>query len=269
MKFSLGYSTCPNDTFIFDAMVHKKIDTEGIDFEPFLADVEELNQKAFRRELDITKLSYHAFLYLLKDYTLLPSGSALGHRCGPLLISARPINIHEISDDKILIPGKWTTANLLLQFYLGKTVQAQPFLFSHIEKKLLQGSAEAGVIIHEGRFTYQAKGLLLIRDLGDYWETKTGVPIPLGAITIKNTFPQEIQSAIGRIIRRSVEYAFAHPDASKAYVKHHAQELDDHVISEHIRLYVNEYSIDLGVKGLEAVDYLKKEAVRIGILPSS
>ncbi|MCK6542984.1 1,4-dihydroxy-6-naphthoate synthase [bacterium] len=269
MKFTLGYSTCPNDTFIFDALVHKKIDTEGIEFEPFLADVEELNQKAFRCELDITKLSYHAFLYLLKDYALLPSGSALGHRCGPLFISARPINVHSIAGDKILIPGKLTTANFLLQFFLGKTVQAQPVLFSDIEKNLLNGSAEAGVIIHEGRFTYQAKGLHLIQDLGDYWETKTGMPIPLGAITIRKTFGPEIQSVIGRIIRRSVEYAFSHPTSSKSYVKHHAQELDDTVIAEHIKLYVNDYTLDLGTKGYAAVDFLKKEALRIGILPSS
>ncbi len=255
---TLGFSPCPNDTFIFDAMIHGKIDCEGLDFQVVMEDVEALNQRAFRSELDITKLSYHAFTHLTKSYALLHSGSALGNNCGPMLIAKNiPDDWEERIDEmKIAIPGKYTTANFLLGFAFPTAKNRIETLFSDIENKVLQGEVEAGVIIHENRFTYQEKGLQKLLDLGEHWETTTGFPIPLGGIVTRREFPAELQQKINRVLRRSVEYAFANTADVMPFVRAHAQEMEETVMLQHINLYVNDYTIDLGEKGLAAVNHL-------------
>ncbi len=267
MKLTLGFSTCPNDTFIFDAAVHHKIDTEGIDFELILADVEELNQKAFEAEIDITKLSYHAYFYAAENYVLLNSGSALGNNNGPLLISKRKIYPDEVNELKIAIPGKYTTANLLLGIAYPQAKNKIPYLFSDIEDAVFDEETDAGLIIHENRFTYEAKGLKKIIDLGEFWETKTKMPIPLGGIVINRKHPKSLQKKISRIIKRSIEYAYKNPDSSLEYIRQYAQEMDAEVMKKHIDLYVNKYSLDLGKTGKQAIKTLYSEAVERNLVP--
>ncbi len=268
MKLSLGFSPCPNDTFIFDAMVHGKIDTEGLAFDVLMADVEELNKKAFAKELDITKLSYHAFAYLLEDYLLLDAGSALGTNCGPLLIGKRMLSEREINSAKIAIPGKLTTANFLLSLAFPNATNRCEMLFSEIEDSILENGADAGLIIHENRFTYGQKGLVKIIDLGEFWESTTGLPIPLGGIAIKNSFPKEILQKVNRIMKRSVSFAMDNPAHSKKFVQKYAQEMEAEVLYKHIKLYVNSYTKDLGIKGKAAVSKLFKMAFSKGITPT-
>ena len=252
MKLTLGFSTCPNDTFIFDALVHHKIDTEGLKFEVVFADVEKLNKWALDGKLDVTKLSYHAFTYCVNDYALLDSGSALGNNCGPLLVK-KPETILT-SESKIAIPGKYTTANMLLGIAFPEYQNKVETLFSDIEDDVIKAKAEAGLIIHENRFTYQDKGLEKVKDLGGFWEEETQLPIPLGGIVVKRTLPLRIQQKLERVLRRSVEYAFENPNSSADYVQCHAQAMEKEVIDAHINLYVNDYSVSLGKKGRKAVE---------------
>lgn len=269
MKLTLGFSPCPNDTFMFDAMVHGKIDTEGIQFDVVMTDVEELNKKAFKAGLDITKISFHAFAYVADKYVLLDSGSALGKNCGPILISKCEIQNSkpEISNLKIAIPGKYTTANFLLSFAFPGAKNKTEMLFSEIEDAVLAGKADAGLIIHENRFTYQQKGLKKIIDLGEFWENLTKLPIPLGGIVVKRGLPGNTQHKLNRIMQRSIEYAFRNPLSSKDFVKQHAQEMSDEVVMKHIKLYVNEYSFDLGDDGREAIQTLMRKAEELNIIP--
>ena len=254
MKLTLGFSPCPNDTFIFDALVHHKIDTEGLDFEVVFADVEQLNKWAFNRKLDITKLSCNAFTHCVNDYALLDSGSALGNNCGPLLIK-KP-NTILTKESKIAIPGKYTTANMLLSIAFPEKQNKVETLFSDIENEVLNGNVDAGLIIHENRFTYQEKGLEKVKDLGEFWEEETGLPIPLGGIVVKRELPLATQHKIERVLRKSVEYAFENPNSSADFVKCHAQEMEKQVLDAHIALYVNDYSISLGDQGRKAVQLL-------------
>lgn len=267
MELTIGFSPCPNDTFIFDALIHQKVDTEGLQFRPHLADVEELNRLAFQGTLPITKLSYHALGHLIDRYALLESGSALGRNCGPLLIARTPLEASQLADAKVAIPGKYTTANFLFSLAYPQVVQKEELLFSEIEQVVVDGRADAGVIIHENRFTYQNKGLVKIRDLGEYWESTTGYPIPLGGIVVRRDLPRDIQHTIDRVLRRSVTYAQEHPEASRTYVRAHAQEMDEAVMYAHIDLYVNEFTRQLGIEGREAVLHLFKEAQQKGIIP--
>jgi 1,4-dihydroxy-6-naphthoate synthase len=266
MKLSLGFSTCPNDTFIFDAMVHQKVDTEGLEFEPVLADVEELNRNAFAGKIDITKLSYHAFAYVAENYNLLTSGSALGYKNGPLLISKRKIYNDEVTGLKVAIPGKYTTANLLFSIVFPSVNQKKEYLFSDIEEAILDGEVDAGVIIHENRFTFEKRGLKKIIDLGEDWEEKTKNPIPLGGIVINRKFDVQLQQKVNRVMKRSVEFALANPGSGYRFVKNYAQELDDTVIQKHIGLYVNNFTLDLGEKGKNAVKTLLKRAADENII---
>lgn len=268
MKLTLGYSPCPNDTFIFDAMIHQRIDTEGLEFEVQLGDVEQLNQKAFANDLNITKLSYHAYAYLVSNYALLTSGSALGNNCGPLLIAKTAIPKEALSTKKIAIPGKYTTANFLLSLAFPEAQQKQETLFSSIEQQVLNGQVDAGLIIHENRFTYQDKGLVKLIDLGEWWEQSTQLPIPLGGIVVQRKLPLEVQQKINRVLRRSIEFAFENPEASLPYVRAHAQEMDLAVIQQHIGLYVNDFSVDLGTKGKAAIQHLFDTAVQVGLIES-
>jgi len=267
MKLTLGFSTCPNDTFIFDAAVHNKIDTEGIEFDIVLGDVEELNKKAFEGKIDITKLSYHAYAYASENYVLLNSGSALGNNNGPLLISKKKIYPDEINDLKIAIPGKFTTANLLLGIAYPLAKNKTPFLFSDIEEAISDNEVDAGLIIHENRFTYEAKGLRKIIDLGEYWENLTRMPIPLGGIVINRKHSVELQIKVSNIIKRSIEYAYRNPESSLNYIKQYAQEMNAEVMKKHIDLYVNNYSLDLGVIGKKAVKTLYNEASKKDLIP--
>lgn len=267
MNLTLGFSTCPNDTFIFDAMVNGRIDTEGLRFQLHLADVEELNQLAFSTELDITKVSYHAFAYLSEAYQLLTAGSALGFGNGPLLISKHKIFPDELEGLKIAIPGKYTTANLLLSIAYPNLLQKKEYLFSDIEEVILSGEADAGVIIHENRFTYQSKGLKKIVDLGEFWEQESGLPIPLGGIIIKRSLPREISLKVNRVLERSVRYALENPNDSLPFVKKHAQAMDESVMRNHIGLYVNEFSVDLGIRGREAITSLYNKSIEKSIFP--
>jgi 1,4-dihydroxy-6-naphthoate synthase len=273
MKLTLGFSPCPNDTFIFDALIHHKIDTEGLDFEVFYDDVETLNQKAFRGELDITKLSYHAFAYIIDKYALLDAGSALGFGVGPMLICKgdperlrSKLEAHN-SQLKIGIPGKYTTANFLLGLAFPNATNKQEIVFSDIENAVLDGRVDVGLIIHENRFTYQQRGLKKIIDLGDYWEKETGCAIPLGGIVVNRQLPHVMQLKINRVLRKSVEFAFANPKSGLEYIRSHAQEMSEEVMYKHIELYVNQYSVDLGVEGRKAIRLLFDTALQKGIIP--
>ena len=267
MKLTLGFSTCPNDTYIFDAMVHGRIDTEGIEFELVMSDVEELNRHAFTGEIDITKISYHAYAYIADSYLLLNSGSALGYKNGPLLISKYKIYPDEVQNLKVAIPGIHTTANLLLGIAYPDLKDKKEYLFSDIEDAVSSGEMDAGLIIHENRFTYQKKGLKKVADLGEFWESKTGLAIPLGGIVINRRLSVELQRKVNRIMRRSVEYAFDNPKASYPFVKHHAQEMEDRIMESHIKLYVNEFTINLGAAGRKAVETLYREGNSLGVIP--
>src|ERR1700744_1708980 len=268
MKLSLGFSPCPNDTFIFDALIHHKIDTEGLEFEVFYDDVETLNQKAFRGELDVTKLSYHAFAYVADQYVLLDAGSALGFGVGPLLISNFEYSISDLNntDHKIGIPGKYTTANFLLGLALPNATSKQEMVFSEIEDALLDEKIDVGLIIHENRFTYQNKGLKKIIDLGDYWEKETGCAIPLGGIVANRELPLDVQHKINRVLKKSVEFAFANPKSGLDFIRSHAQEMSEEVMYKHIDLYVNKYSVDLGEEGRKAMKLLFDTATQKHII---
>lgn len=275
MKLTLGFSPCPNDTFIFDALIHHKIDTEGLEFEVTYDDVETLNQKALKGQLDITKLSFHAFAYVANQYALLDAGSALGFGVGPLLISHKhtPEALDELlksgaSKLKVGIPGKYTTANFLLGIAYPLLKNKQEMVFSEIESALLEDQIDLGLIIHENRFTYQDKGLTKIVDLGDYWEKLTGCAIPLGGIVINRNLDREVQLKVNRLIRQSVEFAFAHPKSGIDFIREHAQAMDEAVMYKHIELYVNKYSINLGEEGRKAVDTLFTLAQERNIIPA-
>ncbi|PHN05151.1 menaquinone biosynthesis family protein [Flavilitoribacter nigricans] len=267
MKLSLGFSPCPNDTFIFDALMHGKIDTEGLTFEVIMEDVEALNEAAFRSDLDITKLSYHAYAYLRDKYVLLDAGSALGNNCGPLLIAKSEISADRLQEAVVAIPGKYTTANFLLGLAYPEITNKKEMLFSDIEGAVLRGEVDAGLIIHENRFTYEDKGLVKIRDLGEYWETTTGMPIPLGGIVIRRDLPEPVRQKVNRVLARSVAFALEQPEQTLEFVRQYAQEMQESVMMAHIGLYVNDYTRDLGERGRAAVQHLFKTADEKGIIP--
>ncbi len=269
MTLTLAFSPCPNDCFIFDAIVNRRIDLEGLDFAVHLGDVEALNKAAFAGDVDVTKLSFHAYAYCADAYVLLDAGSALGSNCGPLLISKRQISTADVAAGtlRIAIPGKHTTANFLLGLAFPQATDKTELLFSEIEPALLAGDYDAGLIIHENRFTYEAKGLKKIIDLGEFWEAETGAPIPLGGIVIRRSLPDSVKERVNRVLRRSVEYAFAHREASLPFVREHAQEMSEDVMYRHIDLYVNDYSVDLGARGRRAVELLFERATAAGIVP--
>ncbi|NNF32967.1 MAG: 1,4-dihydroxy-6-naphthoate synthase [Saprospiraceae bacterium] len=253
---TIGISPCPNDTFIFEGIYNQRIDLQGIKYEFIMGDVEELNNMAMEGRLDVTKISFNAFTKVLDQYELLHSGSALGRNCGPLLISKVPIDLNSINHLTVAIPGKNTTANLLLTIAYPHLQKKKEMIFHEIEDALLNEEVDLGLIIHENRFTYHGKGLKKVRDLGEYWEETYHHPIPLGGIAVKRDLDAEIKQIINRSIKLSIEYAFAHPDIVKPWIKEHSQEMDNEVIDQHIGLYVNEFSIDLGNEGRKAVKTL-------------
>jgi 5,8-dihydroxy-2-naphthoate synthase len=252
---------------MFDALVHDRVDRGGLAFDVRLADIEALNHAALTGAVDVTKLSYHAYAYCADRYQLLDAGSALGRDCGPLLISKRALTAEEAArgDLTIAIPGRHTTADFLLSLAFPSAKRKTEMVFSEIEDALVRGDVDAGLIIHENRFTYEAKGLRKIIDLGEYWERETGAPIPLGAIAVRRALPDEVKARVNDLVRRSVEYAFAHRDASLPYVRAHAQAMSEEVMYKHIDLYVNAFSIDLGAEGRRAVETLFARAAAAGI----
>jgi len=267
MKLSLGYSPCPNDTFIFYALAHKKLKGE-LEFSEILRDVETLNRMAMRGELDITKASFHAFGFLREDYCLLHSGSALGRGCGPLIVAKAPIEISDLARLRIAIPGKMTTAYLLLQLFAPWIKNIIEMPFERIMNAVSLGTVDAGLIIHEGRFTYPKYNLVKLIDLGEWWEEETGLPIPLGGILAKRELGADMIRKIDALVKESVEYAFQNRAQTREYIKNNAQELQDEVIDQHIQLYVNDYTLDIG-DGIIAIEKLLKNAEELNLIPHS
>lgn len=254
MKLSLGFSPCPNDTFIFDALVNGKIDTEGIEFEPHLEDIQTLNNWAPEGKLDITKLSFPAFFPQTAQYSSLHSGAAMGKGVGPLLVAKEKIEVQDFEHSRIAIPGEATTANFLMRYAFPLAQNKVPMLFSSIEDAVAGGEVDMGVIIHENRFTYEQKGLVKLCDLGEIWEQRENAPIPLACIAIKKSVPVAIQQKVERLIRKSVAYSFAAYPQLSSYITEHAQAMEEEVMRKHIQLYVNNYTVDLGDEGKAAIN---------------
>ena len=260
-KLSLGYSPCPNDCFIFDAIANKKVVSDTIEFDIILEDVETLNKRAIskvQKKLDVSKLSFATLIKTSLDYSLADSGAALGENCGPLLICKENPDelIKKINELSIAIPGINTTANLLLKFAFPSAKNKIEMVFSSIESAVLNSQCDLGLIIHENRFTYHKKGLKKVIDLGEYWQKKTNMPIPLGGIGINNSLGEFDKKEVQRMIKESVKFAFSNPESSNKYVLENSQEMEKEVIDQHIKLYVNNYSISLGEQGKKAINYL-------------
>jgi 1,4-dihydroxy-6-naphthoate synthase len=268
-QLTLGFSPCPNDTFMFHPLVHKLVDCRGILFQERLEDVETLNLLALRGELDICKVSYHALGHIRGDYALLRSGSALGRGCGPLLVASANLKPGDLRGKTIAVPGRHTTALLLLRLFDPTLENFLVMPFNEIMDAVLEGNADAGLIIHESRFTYQGYGLRKLVDLGEWWETETGLPIPLGGIVARRSLGQETIAAVEQALRDGVDYARAHPEQAARYICEHSRELSRDVCAAHIKLYVNEFSVDLGAEGLRAIQRLMERGERAGIIPAS
>jgi len=264
---SLGYSPCPNDTFIFYALVHGRVPREGFALCERLEDVETLNRLALQGALDLTKVSYHALGHLRRDYCLLSSGGALGRGCGPLVVARKETELQHLRGRRIAVPGRLTTANLLLQLCSEGFTDLLFLPFDQIMAAVGRGDADAGVIIHESRFTFREHGLIQVADLGAWWEKETGLPIPLGGILARRDLGAGLIGRIDAALRASVAYAFAHPREPREYIKSHSQELADAVIESHIGLYVNDFSLDLGTEGRAAIAALFARAESRGLIP--
>lgn len=256
MRLTLGFSPCPNDTFIFDALVNGGVETGGLRFEPVLEDVQTLNEWALEGRLDVSKISYGALPLVADRYALLDAGGALGRGVGPLLVARPGIARFDPQTMTVAIPGRNTTAHLLFSLAFPEADRKRFVLFSDIERAVLTGDVDAGVIIHESRFTYAAKGLVKLLDLGEHWERTTRSPIPLGGIVARRTLDPAVRGDVDRLIRRSVESALAHRPALPDFVRRHAQEMDEAVMHQHIDLYVNDFSLALGEAGRRAVETL-------------
>jgi 1,4-dihydroxy-6-naphthoate synthase len=263
MRLSLAFSPCPNDTAIFYAMVSGKIDTEDIVFDVSIGDVETLNHKAINKEQDICKISFHTFLFLEGSYEMLNSGGAMGFGNGPLVISRKRYLLSDLDQLTVAIPGEYTTAHLLLKIAAPGITQKRIMVFSEIEDAILRNEVDAGVIIHENRFTYEKKGLIKIADLGEIWETQTGLPVPLGCIVAKKSLGPVTLEKLNRIMHESVRFAMENPLEVMDFVKKYAQEMDEEVMKKHIRLYVNGFTLDAGLIGKKATETLFKSAGKL------
>lgn len=266
MQLTLGFSPCPNDTFIFDAMVNSKVNTRGLSFNYVMEDVETLNEWALAGKLDVTKLSYSTYLHTAQSYALLHSGSALGKGVGPLLVAREQLSLANASGYTIAIPGIHTTANLLLSLALPEATQKTAMLFSDIEQSVLDGKYDAGLIIHESRFTYAQKGLVKLIDLGDWWENEMHAAIPLGGIVAKRSLGSDVIATIDAVIKDSIAYAWASYPTLPAFVTTNAQEMEEDVMRQHINLYVNDYTTDLGADGRHAIQTMFHKAQEAGII---
>ena len=268
-ELTLGFSPCPNDTFMFYPLVHGLVDTAGISYRERLEDVETLNQLALKGELDVSKVSYHAFGHIRNEYALLRSGSALGRGCGPLLVAADNISPSDLRGKTIAVPGQYTTALLLLRLFDPTLENFLVMPFNEIMDAVLRGDVDAGLIIHESRFTYQGYGLHKLLDLGEWWEGETGLPIPLGGIVAKRSLGVETIAAVEKALRDGVSYARSNPAEAAHYIREHAQEMGAEVCQAHIGLYVNEFSVELGDEGVMAIECLMERAECAGILPKT
>ena len=271
-EFEIGFSPCPNDTFIFDALVNHKIDTKGYTFKVHLEDVQTLNEWAIAGKLPFSKISYGVWPLVKNNYTLLNSGGALGKGVGPLLVykedASRPEGKPEASTMRVAIPGVNTTAHLLFSLAFPNVTNKEFLVFNEIENAVLNGKVDAGVIIHENRFTYADKGLSKWMDLGTYFEETFNAPIPLGGIIARNDINANEIAIVDDLIKQSVEYAFANPKSGIDFIKQHAQEMDEAVMYKHIELYVNQYSVDLGIEGKKAIDTLFELASKNKVIPN-
>ncbi|PXF57058.1 MAG: 1,4-dihydroxy-6-naphthoate synthase [Deltaproteobacteria bacterium] len=265
-RITLGLSSCPNDTFIFYALLHNKVPLQ-YKISPLMADVEELNQRVLARSIDVSKVSFHVLGHVLDDYMLLRSGSAMGRGCGPLLLARTPLDPHNFERYRIAIPGKYTTAALLLKLFAPGVKELVPMNFALIAQAVAGGEVDGGIIIHETRFTYHDLGLICIQDLGTWWEKKTGFPIPLGGIIAKRSLGIELLQAIDAALGMSIKSAFKDPDAVWDFVMEHAQEMSYEVMRKHIDLYVNQYTLDLGEEGIKAVEFLLEQGQKKGHFP--
>ena len=266
---SLGYSTCPNDTFIFEAMVHGRLPSSIKWQNPFLEDVETLNAWALEKRLDVTKISCHALAYVLDEYCVLSAGAALGRGCGPLLVGGKPMAIESLNGKKVAIPGKYTTAALLLQLLMPNCLELVEMRFDQIMEAIKQQEVAAGVIIHESRFTYQENNLFCLKDLGQWWEDYSGLPIPLGCIVARRNLGKSRLLELEQQIHASLDYAWRNPLVALPYIREYSQELTEDVVRSHIDLYVNDYSSDLGVEGYRAIEAFLAEGRKKNILPKS
>lgn len=258
-------STCPNDTFAFHAMLERKVDWRGLDFDVQLLDIQTLNNELIARRLDVAKTSFHAALYLAQDYGVFPSGSALGYGVGPLLLAATANTFPSETKQLTLCPGEHTTATLLFQLFYPRTTRVEHVVFSDIMPMLQRGQADFGVCIHEGRFTWQSEGLSLVEDLGTRWEQVTQCPLPLGGIIGAWELGREVLDNVQAIMRDSLLYSLAHPEEALPTMRQYAQEFDDKVLMKHVELYVNDWTIDLGEVGQRALHELSDRAYDIGL----
>jgi len=265
-KIRLGISTCPNDTFAFHALINKVVDWRGLNFEIELLDIQQLNDRLFAGDFDVAKASFHAALLLAKSCVILPSGSALGFGVGPLLLAARPHERPLDSTGVTLCPGKHTTAMMLFQIFYPNTTRIEQVVFSDIMPRLVKRQADFGVCIHEGRFTWQEQNLSLVEDLGTRWETTTGAPLPLGGIIARRSLGDPLIGRIQAVIRDSIDYALADRNAALPTMRRYAQEFNDDVLMQHVDLYVNKWTQDLGDVGSAALQRLAEEARNAGII---
>ena len=263
----LGISTCPNDTFAFHALMQKKVDWRGLDFQIELLDIQQLNDRAFQGDLDIAKVSFHAALLLADRVLVLPSGSALGFGVGPLLLSAKHNDRPTNASQRTLCPGRHTTATLLFQLFYPESSQLEQVVFSEIMPRLKNREADFGVCIHEGRFTWQNEGLFLVEDLGTRWEAETHCPLPLGGIVGARHLGIDILKTVQAVVQDSLNYGISHREETVPTMRHYAQEFDDAVLMQHVDLYVNDWTIHLGALGQAALQELSRRSKQIGLIP--
>ncbi|MDR2466453.1 MAG: 1,4-dihydroxy-6-naphthoate synthase [Prevotellaceae bacterium] len=268
MRLTLGFSPCPNDTFVFDALVNGKIKRGfdfgcDFDFDITIADVEELNRAAFDRSIDAVKLSWHAYASVARQYAVCTAGGAMSRGGGPLLVCKRKIYPDEVPFVTIALPGRYTTAAFLLKYAFPTVAATKEYLFSDIEEAVLSGETDAGVLIHESRFTYRDKGLRLVADLGAHWESDTGHPVPLGCIAVNRSLPDDVQRSFAAALRESVAFAMANPASSRPFVMRHAQIRDERIIDSHIGMFVNGYTLDLGNEGRAAANFFLKKIMEV------
>ena len=265
-RLTFGYSPCPNDTFMFNAIAQRHVETDGLSIQPELHDVETLNAMAMEESLDISKLSFYAWMAVKERYHLLNSGAAMGFGCGPVLIAREPVKPERIQECRVVLPGRWTTAHLLFRMWAPDADQHIFVRYDRIFDMLASGQADCGVIIHESRFTFEQAGFTTIVDLGAWWEGKTGMPIPLGGIAARKNLGQAIIERIDALIKTSIQQALDHPEMTLPYIREHAQEMDAAVLAAHIQTFVNPFSLDLGAQGQQALDVLETLARTSGAL---
>lgn len=265
----LGISTCPNDTFAFDGLLNHRVDWRGLDFQVELLDIQQLNDRLFWGDFDVAKTSFHAALHLADRTIVLPSGSALGFGVGPLLLSAHPDCLPDSPSQVTLCPGQHTTAAMLFTLFYPQTTQVKHCVFSEIMPALKRREADFGVCIHEGRFTWQDEGLGLVEDLGTRWEQTTGCPLPLGGLVADRQLPHDTALTVQQVVRDSLDHALAHREQALPTMRKYAQEFDDDVLMKHVELYVNDWTLDLGTAGREALQKLSQMARSIGLISPS